>query len=84
VLLADLDPENKGMKWYQVDRNEDPLSPAMEASLLKLIHFLLGKYPNIKYLGGHKEFDTSRFCPGKKAMDKMSVWRSDSGLKPPP
>ena len=83
VLLADLDPENKGMKWYQFDRSEDPLSPEMEASLLKVIHFLIGKYPKVKYLGGHKEFDKRRFCPGKKPLDKMSAWRSNTNLLRP-
>ncbi|MCL4298025.1 MAG: peptidoglycan recognition protein family protein [Anaerolineae bacterium] len=84
VLLADLDPENRGMRFYQFDRSEDPLSAKMEAALLRLIHFLVGKYPKIKYLGGHQEFDKTRFCPGKKAMDKISSWRSGTGLLPPP
>jgi hypothetical protein len=84
VLLADLDPEGKDLKWYQVDRSEDALSPAMEASLLKLIHFLIGKYPKIRFLGGHREFNKTRSCPGKKAMDKMNGWRSDTNLAPPP
>jgi len=84
VLLADLDPENKGMRWYQVDRSNDPLTPQMEASLVRLIHYLKGKYPKVQLLGGHSEFDKRRFCPGKTAMDKMNAWRSDTNLAPPP
>jgi hypothetical protein len=84
VLLADLDPQNKGMSWYEIDMSEDPLTPKMEASLLRLIHFLIGKYPKVRLLGGHSEFDSRRFCPGKTAMDKMNAWRSDTNLAPPP
>ncbi|HEX3126495.1 MAG TPA: DUF4157 domain-containing protein [Thermoanaerobaculia bacterium] len=83
VLLADLDPENKGLKLWEFDNDEDPLSAEMEKALLKLIHFLTGKYPKIKYLGGHDDYDQRRFCPGKKAMDKMAAWRSDTNLQAP-
>ena len=75
VLLADLDTQ-----WWDDD---DELTPEMEASLLRLIHSLLGRYPNIQFLGGHREFNTDRTCPGDIGMRNMSSWRSSTGLQAP-
>jgi flagellar motor protein MotB len=84
VLLADLDTET----WeYGMGGGDDTLTPAMEASLLRLIHYLMGKYPLIDSLGGHLEFAAAlgadRTCPGDLAMAKMSSWRSSTNLKKP-
>ncbi|MGK7908797.1 MAG: DUF4157 domain-containing protein [Synechococcus sp.] len=75
VLLADLDEQ-----WYDAD---DEITNDMEASLLQLIHYLIGRFPNISFLGGHKEYNTSRSCPGNLGMARMSHWRSQTGLSAP-
>lgn len=75
VLMADLDT------GYLDD--DDELTPAMEASLLRLIHSLLGRYPNIQYLGGHKEYNSARTCPGDLGMARMDAWRSSTRLSKP-
>ena len=82
VLLADLDTEKS------FDYNgDDSLTPAMESTLLRLIHYLMGKYPKIKFLGGHKEFAAAqgdeRSCPGDLTMVKMDSWRASTSLIKP-
>jgi len=81
VLLADLDPGS-------FDLNDDDLTADMESSLLRLIHNLRGRYPNIKFLGGHLEFAAAqgddRTCPGALTMAKMNGWRSSTELVKPP
>ncbi len=79
VLLADLDTGYTD--------NDDDLTPAMEAALLRLIHYLMGKYPKIEKLGGHLEFASGqgddRSCPGDLTMAKIGGWRSSTNLKKP-
>jgi hypothetical protein len=72
VFLADLD---EGL----LDR-DDELTPEMEQSLLNLINYLKNKYPKIKFLGGHNEFDTRRNCPGNIVEEKMPIWRRITSL----
>jgi hypothetical protein len=82
VFLADLDTET----FFDIN-GDDVLTPEMESSLLHLVHYLMGKYPGIKYLGGHYEFAAAqgdeRSCPGNLTMAKMNNWRSSTGLKKP-
>ena len=75
VLLADLD---EGV--FDVD---DSITSSMESSLLTLIHYLLGKYPKLQFLGGHKEYNSDRSCPGNLVMDRINSWRSSTGLRKP-
>jgi hypothetical protein len=75
VLLADLDT--------QFFDDDDEITPAMERALLRLIHYLIGRYPRIRYLGGHREYNTGRPCPGDITMGRMSRWRSQTGLQRP-
>ncbi len=75
VLLADLDEQ-----VWDVD---DEVTADMETALLQLIHFLRGRFPRIRYLGGHKEYNTSRSCPGNLGMARMNRWRSQTGLNRP-
>jgi outer membrane protein OmpA-like peptidoglycan-associated protein len=86
VLLADLDTQDTGMIFPDIN-GDDTLTPKMEASLLKLIHYLRGKYPKVTQLGGHTEFAAAqgdeRGCPGDLTMAKMSGWRSSLGMDPP-
>ncbi len=76
VLMADLD------EGYFDD--DDEITRNIESALLRLIHNLIVRYPNITYLGGHKEYNTSRSCPGNLAMARMSRWRSSTSLRRPP
>ena len=86
VLLADLDTKDTGMTFPDIN-GDDTLTAAMEASLLQLIHYLRGKYPKIKQIGGHTEFAAvqgdERGCPGDLTMAKMNSWRSSLGMIPP-
>lgn len=76
VLLADLDE--------QIWDSDDEVNDAMEAALLQLIHYLIGRFPLIQFLGGHKEYNTDRTCPGNLGMARMNRWRSHTGLSAPP
>ncbi len=83
VFLADLNTESPAeFPWIDPNGN-DSLGKEMEASMLQLVHYLLGKYPNITKLGGHKEFNTQRSCPGDIPMGKMDGWRGSTGLQVP-
>lgn len=75
VLLADLNEQ-----FWDVD---DEVTADMERALLQLIHYLRGRFPRIRYLGGHREYNTSRSCPGNLAMARMNSWRSQTGLGRP-
>jgi hypothetical protein len=81
VFLADLEPGHPD--WLKVDFDDDTLQEKMEASMLSLVHFLVGKYPGITHLGGHNEFNSNRTCPGDMAIKKLSSWRSATGLALP-
>ena len=63
--------------------SDDELTPKMKVSLLSLIQNLINKYPLIQFLGGHKEFDSDRACPGDLTMAQMDQWRSSTGLMAP-
>jgi outer membrane protein OmpA-like peptidoglycan-associated protein len=79
VLLADLDEGTF--------ESNDTLTSPMEAALLRLIHYLMGKYPKVTFLGGHLEFAAGRgddrSCPGNLTMVKMAGWRSSTTLNKP-
>ncbi|MFO7563160.1 MAG: DUF4157 domain-containing protein [Enhygromyxa sp.] len=83
VLMADLDTADSGMilpDWS----GDDELTDRMQGALIRLIEQLVSQYPGIRYLGGHKEFDTRRHCPGDLPMGRMSAWRAATGLAVPP
>jgi N-acetylmuramoyl-L-alanine amidase/Bacterial SH3 domain len=83
VFLADLN-EDRPDSFPWIDGNgNDALGKEMEASMVQLVHFLRGKYPNINFLGGHKEFNSKRSCPGNIPMAKMDGWRMSTSLQKP-
>ncbi len=81
VLLADLDAEDKGVL---IDFSDDSFTDRMQASLIRLIERLQSQFPGILYLGGHKEFDSKRHCPGNLTMNRMATLRSVTNLQAPP
>ncbi|MCG8422199.1 MAG: peptidoglycan recognition protein family protein [Proteobacteria bacterium] len=81
VLMADLDTTDTGVLF---DLSDDEITNRMQGSLIRLIEQLKREYPGIRFLGGHKEFDKRRNCPGDLPMDRMDSWRSATGLVPPP
>lgn len=85
VLLADLDTQNEGLGPLEqlLETEDDTLTSAMEASLLSLVNYLKAAYPGIKHLGGHKEYDTRRYCPGDLVMNEIDGWRTQTGLESP-
>lgn len=80
VMLADLE---SGYPGILPDFDDDVLEAKMEASMLQLVHHLVGKYPGITHLGGHQEFNSGRSCPGDISMEKMEGWRASTGLTKP-
>ncbi|NER32837.1 MAG: N-acetylmuramoyl-L-alanine amidase [Oscillatoria sp. SIO1A7] len=77
VLLADLDER---IGDFEIE--DDSITSEMENSLLLLIEHLKSKY-DIEYLGGHRELNQDRQCPGTLTMERMEDWRSITKLKDP-
>ncbi|MHC5780323.1 hypothetical protein [Aliivibrio fischeri] len=60
---------------------------AMHNSLVSLIKSILTKFPEIKYLGGHREYaeklGQNRTCPGKFGIEEVNKLRSLLSLSEP-
>ncbi|MES0491493.1 MAG: DUF4157 domain-containing protein [Leptospirales bacterium] len=85
VLLADLDTKDENMKWYKElgEWSDDELTKKMDKAAMNLILKLKSQFPLIEFLGGHKEYDTRRACPGDLGMAVINKWRTGSGLQKP-
>jgi hypothetical protein len=60
----------------------DEMTDAMMSSTRKLIGHLLGRFPNVTYLGGHQEFSDSE-CPGPIGMKAVRELRGQFNMNKP-
>lgn len=69
-------------QWWDFD---DTLSKSHISSANRLITTLKNTFPNIRYLGGHKEYLPGKgySCPGNLIMDKLNKMRKKHGLIKP-
>ncbi len=83
VLLGDFDDENEGLNVFQrmFENSEDDITTSMDEAFVNLCEYLICEY-NIEGLDGHNNVpnNTTRFCPGRKVLERIPVWRMELGL----
>lgn len=61
---------------------DDPI-PAQITRVVTLVTELKKYFPNLKKLGGHRDFDATNECPGNKLYNRLDEIRKKTSLKAP-
>lgn len=85
VLLADLDTEDKGLNFFEkiFETSDGDVTPKMKEALVNLVGYLNDEY-GIDFLGGHKDINCERFCPGDLIQPTLQEMRESMCMEVPP